>query len=433
MKLGPESETTPGVGSAGATDRPCEIASVLFTDIVSYSTLTIDRQSELLTALQQIVKDSPEFQQARSRDAVITLPTGDGMALVFFGDPVAAVRCALQVAQSLRARPEIRLRMGIHSGPVWRHADIKDELNVVGGGINMAQRVMDCGDAGHILLSGNVADVLLQLSGWSDAVHDLGEFQVKHGARVRIYNLYRDDAGNPAPPRKQPVAPVAQPAPSRRGIVVAVLVMAGVLAAGGVYFLRRPAASQAPPHPPERTLSYYLMVQKFRAGRPYQGEFRWSGLHVFEAGYHARFFFSSPESGYLYILNEGPDSKPGAPVFNALFPSPLNNGGSALLAPGSELQIPQGGPLIFDEEKGVEKLWLIWSKNNQLQLDAIRQWLNPKDKGAIGDRTQLLAIQSFLSDHAQPQPEMAEDEAHQCTVVRGRSDILVSLLKLQHD
>jgi len=110
MKLGPESEATPGVGSAAASDRPCEIASVLFTDIVSYSTLTIDRQSELLTALQQIVKDSPEFQQARSRDAVITLPTGDGMALVFFGDPVAAVRCALQVAEALRARPEIRLR-----------------------------------------------------------------------------------------------------------------------------------------------------------------------------------------------------------------------------------------------------------------------------------------------------------------------------------
>ncbi len=173
-------------GASGA--QSVEMASVLFLDIVSYSMHPMDRQSRLLTELQQIVRSTEDFKIANASGNLISLPTGDGMAMVFFHDPIAPVRCAIEISQALKQNLALQLRMGIHSGPVYRHADIKDELNVLGGGINLAQRVMDCGDAGHILVSKSVADVLAQLSGWSENLHDLGECQVKHGVTVHLYN-----------------------------------------------------------------------------------------------------------------------------------------------------------------------------------------------------------------------------------------------------
>ncbi len=186
----------------GIQPRNYEIASVLFMDIVSYSLQTIDRQTEILTLLQKAVRATNEFQLSLIEDELILLPTGDGMALVFMRDPIAPVRCALEVANSLRTHTEIKLRMGVHMGPVCRHADIKEEINVVGGGINTAQRVMDCGDAGHILLSQNVAEILDQLDEWRDCLHDLGILEVKHGFKVHLYNLCKAALGNPDLPRK---------------------------------------------------------------------------------------------------------------------------------------------------------------------------------------------------------------------------------------
>jgi serine/threonine protein kinase len=186
--------------SSGA--QSVEMASVLFLDIVSYSMQPMERQSQLLTALQQIVRGTEDFKIANSGGNLISLPTGDGMAMVFFHDPIAPVRCAIEISEALKQNLALQLRMGIHSGPVYRHADIKDELNVLGGGINLAQRVMDCGDAGHILVSKSVADVLAQLSGWSENLHDLGECQVKHGVTVHLYNVYTKENGNPQLPAK---------------------------------------------------------------------------------------------------------------------------------------------------------------------------------------------------------------------------------------
>jgi class 3 adenylate cyclase len=178
------------------------MASVLFLDIVSYSMQPMERQSRLLTELQQIVRGTEDFKIANTSGNLISLPTGDGMAMVFFHDPIAPVRCAIEISEALKQNLALQLRMGIHSGPVYRHADIKDELNVLGGGINLAQRVMDCGDAGHILVSKSVADVLSQLSGWSENLHDLGECQVKHGVTVHLYNVYTKENGNPALPAR---------------------------------------------------------------------------------------------------------------------------------------------------------------------------------------------------------------------------------------
>lgn len=181
---------------------PLEIAHVLFMDIVAYSMLPMEQQRLRLRELQKTVRETSEFIRAKDSDQLISLPTGDGMALVFFGDSEFPVRCALELSRALRDNPRIRLRMGIHTGPVYRVPDINAARNVSGGGINMAQRVMDCGDAGHILLSKTVVDVLGQLSRWEGSLHDLGEAEVKHGVRVHLFNFYVDDAGNPELPTK---------------------------------------------------------------------------------------------------------------------------------------------------------------------------------------------------------------------------------------
>ena len=191
---------SPAPGDAPA--RSVEIAHVLFTDIVGYSRLPMDEQGRVLGRLQEIVRGTSEYRRAREADQLITIPTGDGMALVFFGDPEAPALCAVEIGQALGQPPPFGLRMGVHTGPVYRVDDINASRNVAGGGINTGQRVMDCGDSGHILVSGSAAEVLGQLSGWQGKLHDLGEAEVKHGVRVRVFNLLADGAGNPELPQK---------------------------------------------------------------------------------------------------------------------------------------------------------------------------------------------------------------------------------------
>jgi class 3 adenylate cyclase len=188
--------------SSDSLSHDSEMASVLFVDIVGFSLNSIDRQTALLSLLQRIVKESAALVLAQSKDELIMLPTGDGMALVFLRNAVLAAKCALEIAASLRHYPEIILRMGVHIGPVCRHADIKEEVNVVGGGINTAQRIMDCGDAGHILVSHSVAEVLEQFTGWRECLQDLGVHRVKHRVRVHLYNVCKDGVGNRETPRK---------------------------------------------------------------------------------------------------------------------------------------------------------------------------------------------------------------------------------------
>src|SRR6266478_581367 len=179
-----------------------EIAHVLFIDIVAYSNMPMDKQQKTLRLLQKTIQATAEFTRAEARDELIRLPTGDGMALVFFEDPEAPVRCALELSRALHGNTETPLRMGVHAGPVYRVADINANRNVAGGGINIAQRVMDCGDSGHILVSKTVADVLAQVSRWNGSLHELGEAEVKHGVRVHLFNLYTEEAGNPKAPKK---------------------------------------------------------------------------------------------------------------------------------------------------------------------------------------------------------------------------------------
>ena len=224
------------------------MAHVLFMDIVGYSKLPIDHQKAVLDTLQAVVSATSEFLQAQVNQEMIRLPTGDGMALVFFGDAEAATRCALEVSRALKSHPEIPMRMGLHSGPVYRVADINANQNVAGGGINIAQRVMDCGDAGHILASQSVADVLGHLSSWKDYLHDLGETDVKHGVRVHLYNLYTEEVGHAEVPEKLQTAQrrvAALRSKARRkklalGMVAVLVVALGVGA--WLYFARKAQA-----------------------------------------------------------------------------------------------------------------------------------------------------------------------------------------------
>jgi TolB-like protein/class 3 adenylate cyclase/Flp pilus assembly protein TadD len=202
-------------------DLPLEIAHLLLIDVVGYSKLLVNEQVELLQQLNQIVRSTECFRAAEASGKLIRVPTGDGMALLFFRSPEEPVRCALEISRTLHDHPHIQMRMGVHSGPVNRVTDVSDKTNIVGSGMNVAQRVLDCGDAGHVLLSRHVAEDLAQYRHWQPYLHDLGECEVKHGLRLHLFNLCKDGLGNPQVPEKlkrrrwkqdsASVRPVSQP------------------------------------------------------------------------------------------------------------------------------------------------------------------------------------------------------------------------------
>src|SRR5438477_3229320 len=179
-----------------------EIAHVLFIDIVGYSARLTDEQQALVDELNQIVRSSDEFNKAAAAGRLMKIPTGDGMALIFYNSPEQPVECALEISRALKHHPGLPVRMGVHSGPVSAVTDVNDRVNAAGVGINLAQRLMDCGDAGHILLSKRVAEDLQQNGRWRPHLHDLGEVEVKHGDRVHVFNFYSGDAGNSDLPKK---------------------------------------------------------------------------------------------------------------------------------------------------------------------------------------------------------------------------------------
>ena len=248
--------------SASSSDVKFEIGHVLFIDIVGYSKLLINEQSEQLQKLKEIVWGTEQFRQAQAEGKLMRLPTGDGGALVFRTNPEAPVLCAMEIGKELKRHPELLVRMGIHSGPVNEITDLNAQANIAGAGINVAQRVMDCGDAGHILLSKHVADDLEQYRQWRSHLHDLGECEVKHDVRVHVVNLYTDELGNQAVPEKlqqakKGTAPVVREKKSRSWIIAVAAVLVAALIIGGVLFSRRSApvaagtsALPTPPAPP---------------------------------------------------------------------------------------------------------------------------------------------------------------------------------------
>src|SRR6476620_11379074 len=190
------------MASASASDVKLEIGHVLFIDIVGYSKLLINEQSERLQKLKEIVWGTEQFRQAQAEGKLLRLPTGDGGALVFRNHLEAPVLCAMEISKELKKHPELQVRMGIHSGPVNEITDLNAQANIAGAGISIAQRVMDCGDANHILVSRRVAEDLEHYPRWQPYLHPLGECEVKHGHRVSLVNFYDGEIGNRSVPGK---------------------------------------------------------------------------------------------------------------------------------------------------------------------------------------------------------------------------------------
>ncbi|MBV9010328.1 MAG: hypothetical protein JO354_14375 [Verrucomicrobia bacterium] len=220
-----------------------QIAHVLFIDIIGYSKLSIKDQHAAIDRLTGIVRRSEPVREAEAAEKLVSIPTGDGMALVFYTSPEAPVRCAMEIDRELKSGPRIPLRMGVHSGPVSTVVDVAGRTNVAGAGINIAQRVMDCGDGGHILLSRHIAEDVAEFEDWRPCLHDLGECEVKHGVRVCVVNLYGENIGNPRLPAK--FAAVRQRRAKRRWVALAASAGLLVLAGAAVLIFSRTRARPA--------------------------------------------------------------------------------------------------------------------------------------------------------------------------------------------
>src|SRR6201993_1998376 len=224
-----------------------EIAHVLFIDIVAYSKLSVNEQHARVDELTEVVRSSDQFQKAEAAERLIKIPTGDGMALVFYTSPEAPAQCAIEISRALKEHPRLQLRMGVHSGPVSGVIDVNGHVNLAGAGLNMAQRVMACGDAGHILLSKHVAEDLEEYEQWRPLLHDLGACEVKHGVRVSIVSLHADRVGNPQLPKKFEALKKRR-AQMRWAATTAALLALGVIVAGIAMFSRyRIRSILAPP------------------------------------------------------------------------------------------------------------------------------------------------------------------------------------------
>jgi TolB-like protein/Flp pilus assembly protein TadD/class 3 adenylate cyclase len=243
-----------------------EIGHVLFIDIVGYSKLLITEQSVQLQTLKQIVRSTEQFRLAEAEGKLLRLPAGDGGALVFRNSPEAPVLCAMEIAKALKSHPELCVRMGIHSGPVNETTDLNEQANIAGAGINIAQRVMDCGDAGHILLSKRVADDLEQYPQWRSLLHELGECEIKHGQKISVINLHDNQVGNPQRPEKferaqeAKIAIAAASRPPRKKLLPAVAMLFAIGAAIVLLYFARHSSSTSPSELPAKSIAVLPFV-----------------------------------------------------------------------------------------------------------------------------------------------------------------------------
>jgi serine/threonine protein kinase len=420
--FGPPPDRDPGEGSE------LEMAHVLFMDIVGYSKLPSDDQTKIYKQLQQIISAAETFQRAKAGRQIISRSTGDGMALVFFSGPKAPVECAIEIARSVRKLPEVKLRMGINSGPVYRVRDANQMEDVAGAGINMAQRVMDWGDADHILLSKSVADVLNELGDWRSRIHDLGERKVKHGARLHLYNLQFGDIGNPRLPEKIRNL--------RKSLFVTMTIglIALLLAAAAVWSVR---GGKAPDNNPpskvnsgnvvsaeaERVLAYSFIVQKFQGERMVGGPQHLADATIsFEPKYQVKVNVATSQPGYLYVLNE-----PSAAGYRILYPSDTDKGKGTptrIVVPEREDRWFQ-----FDNRAGTETLWLVWSENPVSELESVKEFAIP-GKGEIRDSNQSRAIKEMLARYSNPRPSKETDEKE--TTLKWQGNAIAYPLSLHH-
>ena len=410
-----------------------QMADVLFVDVVGYSNPLTGEQTEHLRQFQEMVMATNECRLALKDKTLTRLPLDKGMALAFFGDPQAPVRCALEISRAVKDRPEIELRMGVHSGFVYPMANIATNMTVIGGGIGIAQILMECGDSGHILLSKRVADDLKQLAQWSGYLHDLGDQETMPGVPVHVYSLYGDDFGNPALPAQ---FQIASPIYKKMPLIAAAALTILALAVGGIWYAARsktPVVNQ-PTKPvttaavgPEQSLTYWLTVQEMLNNKPLGKPVDSAGDNVFRGGSWFQFNVRPIQSGALYLLDAGP-GKNGSDEYHILFPLSKDRLDPKLAAD----QTGQSFWNQFDENTGVEKLWIIWSTQPLPDLDRIFEDAVRNTKGVITKADHIAEVDVYLKKYTSAPPELVPDKLTKRTSLKGKGDILVSRVELSH-
>ena len=436
------------------SSRMLEMAYVLFMDIAGYSTLPIDVQTRCLEDFQYLVKETRAFRKAISTDRLISLPTDDGIALAFFGDPIAPVQCAVQTSLALKQYPHIELRMGINAGPVYRINDINSNRNIAGGGLHLAKRVMDYGDSGHILLSQSIADVVSQFSEWKTHLHDIGEHPVANNASVHLFNLHTGDAGNSDLPSKlrtpltvagesnreasSGTTYAARPGENTRrwSVIFAIAGLVVALAGVGWWYkiggrnvsgavARQSTDSES--NQKVRTLSYWAVLQPYRNKKPFGDPIELTGgiagETYFNSGDRIRFVVTSADDGYVYMINEESPDK-----YNVIFPSPEANGQSSRVKANAVVSTSE---CSFDRKTGTEKVWIVWSVEAIEELEeSVRRWGNSADQGEIKEPRAAESVSKLFQDG--PKMLVESDTANKRLNLHTQGDVLVYALKLIH-
>ncbi len=400
-----------------------ELAHVLFVDIVAFSVRLTDEQLQIVQKLQGMVRALPRFRAAEASKEVIALPTGDGMALIFFRDPASAAECALELAQALQAKPEFQVRMGLHTGPVLRTADINASLNAIGSGVNVAQRVMDACDPGQILMSDAMAQVLSQVGRWKPFLFDLGTHKVKHDVEIHFYNLHTGVLGVAGPPQKW-----KPPPPRPRSLGWLALAIALLLAAIGAGVWRWSHSRPALAH----ELDYFITVQRYKDGQPYRDPFQLAREMLFEEDFRIALNITSPAAGHLYLLNDGP-LPGGSSSINVLYPAADQ---TASVNAGATIRIPASNEswIRFDQASGTEKLYLVWSETASPQMEAWRSDAGNMQNGHVvfQDAAQLAAIRDFLQRALIPSTGIQRDEQNHVTRLHSSAALFAYMIQLEH-
>jgi class 3 adenylate cyclase len=428
--------------AAPLNSNEIEIAHTVFTDLAGYSLMTMDEQKDRLAEFTAIVRACPSYQAAERADQLVRLPTGDGMALVFSGDPTRAAACALEILKGLKGQPQLPVRVGLNTGPVYRVEDINGKSNVAGGGINTAQRVMDCADPGQALVSKSLAEVLLQVSEWRPRMTDLGVHPVKHGVEVHIYSLHDGNLGSAAmpqrlTPRQKAQSAAARPAesasPGRPRWIVPALLAALLIPVAYVAWKQLQSQQAAAPTVPVRTVvsrfDYSITLTQLRNGIR-KKPFTLASEVVFEKGDEIQINVTSAEPAYLYAMNFGP-MPDGSPSCNLLR---LTAGSFRVaLQPGVPLRIPQGSPILFDSGEGLEKFYLVYARQPVDFIESLGA--KQKDVGAdllITAPPDLARVSDWLNAQLKFVESAIADKEAARTRVQGFDPVLVHLVKLEH-
>jgi len=409
-----------------------QLAHVLLAEVDGYSRMSVEDQTRSLKELQATVRRTTEFQHANATNQLISQAATRGMALVFFGpDPVVAVRCAVEIADALRTSGYLRVRIGMHTGPVKVIPDINDRPSVSGDGVNTADRVMSCGEAGQILMSRSVADVLRHLNDWSVNLKDLGERMVDGQERVRVFSLRNVEEGF-----SDSSAAVSGKSGRLTKVVVGGLV--GMLIVGVLVVIFSLRTSSAPQVKSERELRYAVTAQKDPRRYPGSRPTPASDEMIFEAGDRIKLNVTGSQHGQLYIINEGPVGTNGLPQIIFLFPNTTSNNGSGELKADQPIQIPAATDdpdqdwLVFDNKgDGTERLWLVWSVKTIAELEALKGKANPRERGLISEPFKVKSVIEYLAAHSPIDTDSKINEANGETTISTPADVAVGVVTLE--